>query len=33
MNRLGSGYKDADEVKQHKFFEGVNWSSVLSRSA
>jgi len=26
--RLGAGPEDADELKKHKFFEGVNWQEV-----
>lgn len=29
--RLGAGKKDAEELKSHAFFEGVNWSDVLER--
>jgi serine/threonine protein kinase len=29
--RLGAGKKDADELKEHAFFDGVNWTDVLAR--
>mmetsp|Transcript_25980 Transcript_25980/g.25814 ORF Transcript_25980/g.25814 Transcript_25980/m.25814 type:complete len:731 (-) Transcript_25980:62-2254(-) len=29
--RLGAGKGDAEELKQHPFFEGVNWKDVLER--
>jgi len=29
--RLGSGKGDADEIKSHKFFNGVNWDEVLKK--
>ena len=29
--RLGFGDKDADAVKNHRFFTGVNWSDVLNK--
>ncbi|KAI9320193.1 kinase-like domain-containing protein [Dichotomocladium elegans] len=30
--RLGSGETDAAEIKQHHFFEGVNWDQMLARA-
>lgn len=29
--RLGAGKKDAEELKTHSFFSGVNWESVMQR--
>jgi protein-serine/threonine kinase len=29
--RLGSGKNDAEEIKRHEFFGGINWGSVLNR--
>lgn len=29
--RLGSGKSDAEEIKRHEFFTGINWNSVLNR--
>lgn len=29
--RLGAGKGDAEELKEHPFFEGVNWADVLAR--
>jgi serine/threonine protein kinase len=29
--RLGAGKKDAEELKTHPFFEGINWEDVLDR--
>ena len=29
--RLGSGKKDSDEIKEHKFFESINWQDALLR--
>jgi hypothetical protein len=29
--RLGSGERDADEVKSHAFFRGVNWDDLLHK--
>lgn len=31
LKRLGSGPRDADDIKDHPFFEGVNWDDVLER--
>lgn len=31
--RLGSGKDGADEIKNHKFFEGINWKDVEKRYA
>ncbi len=29
--RLGSGKADAEEIKSHEFFKGINWNDVLDR--
>lgn len=29
--RLGSGKRDAEEIKDHRFFEGVNWDKVRNK--
>lgn len=29
--RLGSGPGDAEEIKQHQFFNGINWEDVFRR--
>lgn len=29
--RLGSGKRDADEIKEHKFFEPINWQDAIQR--
>jgi len=29
--RLGAGPQDAEEIKQHPFFKGVNWKEVYDR--
>ena len=29
--RLGAGPTDAEEIKQHPFFRGLNWDDVLRR--
>jgi len=29
--RLGAGLSDAKELKEHPFFEGINWDDVLNR--
>uniref|UniRef100_A0AAY4DXT1 protein kinase C n=1 Tax=Denticeps clupeoides TaxID=299321 RepID=A0AAY4DXT1_9TELE len=29
--RLGAGEQDANEVKRHRFFQGVDWESLLSK--
>jgi protein-serine/threonine kinase len=29
--RLGSGVRDAEEIKEHEFFSGVNWKNILDR--
>lgn len=29
--RLGSGKGDAEEIKNHKFFTGVNWNEVYNK--
>lgn len=29
--RLGSGSKDAEEIKSHPFFEGLSWEDVYQR--
>jgi protein-serine/threonine kinase len=29
--RLGSGPRDAEEIKEHEFFKGVNWKNVIDR--
>jgi hypothetical protein len=28
--RLGAGITDAKEIKEHSFFEGVNWDDVYN---
>ena len=30
--RLGSSVEDSEEIKSHKFFEGVNWTAVLEKT-
>ena len=29
--RLGSGRGDAEEIKRHPFFKGVNWDDMLAK--
>lgn len=29
--RLGAGPGDAEEIKQHSFFKGINWEDVIER--
>ena len=29
--RLGAGPRDSDEIKEHPFFDGVNWDDVIQR--
>jgi hypothetical protein len=29
--RLGSGKTDAEEIKRHPFFKGVNWQDILDK--
>jgi protein-serine/threonine kinase len=29
--RLGSGSKDAQEIKEHSFFKDVNWDDVINK--
>jgi len=29
--RLGAGEGDAEEIKKHPFFKGINWEDVLQR--
>lgn len=29
--RLGSGPRDAEEIKEHPFFQDVNWDKLLKR--
>jgi protein-serine/threonine kinase len=31
LKRLGSGQKDAEEIKTHSFFQTVNWEDVLAK--
>ncbi len=31
LKRLGSGRGDADEIKAHPWFKGINWDDVLKR--
>lgn len=31
VSRLGGGPRDAEEVKEHEFFAGVNWDDILNR--
>ena len=31
MKRLGAGMRDAEEIKEHEFFAGVNWDDVYNR--
>ncbi|XP_016404451.1 serine/threonine-protein kinase N2-like isoform X2 [Sinocyclocheilus rhinocerous] len=30
--RLGAGEQDANEVKRHRFFQGIDWEALLSKS-
>ncbi len=30
-HRLGAGPADAEEIKQHEFFEGINWEDARNR--
>ena len=29
--RLGSGKRDADEIKEHPFFASINWEEAMQR--
>jgi hypothetical protein len=29
--RLGAGKRDADEIKEHPFFESINWSDAINK--
>ena len=29
--RIGSGYSDSEEVKNHPFFNGIDWGAVLNK--
>lgn len=29
--RLGSGYGDFDDIKQHEFFKTINWDQLMQR--
>lgn len=31
MKRLGAGTRDAEEIKDHEFFKGINWNDVFNR--
>jgi protein-serine/threonine kinase len=31
MKRLGAGVRDAEEIKEHPFFRGINWRDVYER--
>jgi len=31
MRRLGAGPGDADEIKEHPFFEGIDWDKVYRK--
>ena len=31
QKRLGAGPRDSEEVKEHPFFQGVNWDDVIER--
>ena len=31
MKRLGSGPKDADEIKAHPFLSSINWEDAMSK--
>jgi len=31
LKRLGAGIRDAEEIKEHEFFEGTNWDDVFNR--
>jgi len=33
IKRLGSGVKDANEIKAHPFFNSVNWNDILIMNA
>jgi hypothetical protein len=31
LKRLGAGERDAEEIKEHDFFKGLNWDEVFKR--
>jgi hypothetical protein len=31
MKRLGAGPSDAEEIKSHPFFKGIEWDKVATR--
>jgi len=31
LRRLGAGSRDAEEIKEHPFFAGIDWDKVLER--
>ena len=31
-NRIGSGPRGADEIKEHPFFEEIDWNAVLNKA-
>jgi hypothetical protein len=31
MKRLGSGARDAAEVKEHPYFQGIDWAALLRK--
>ena len=31
QKRLGAGVRDSEEIKEHPFFDGVNWDDVIER--
>ena len=33
LSRLGNGIPDADRIKEHAFFSGIDWSKVAAREA
>lgn len=31
LKRLGAGERDAEEIKEHDFFKGINWDEIYQR--
>ena len=31
MKRLGAGPRDADDIKEHDFFKGLDWDAVFKK--